>query len=80
MFSGPDTTQETLKKPKYRQGCTQKAPKAQKKTTKKKQDKCTLGKKCLKPAISFLTNSETIFNHTFCLFLKLIFCFMFFAT
>ena len=61
MFLGPEASQETLKKPKYRQGCTQKAPKAQKKTTKKKQDKCTLGKKCLKPAISFLTNFGTPF-------------------
>ena len=35
MFLGPETSQETLKKPKSRPRSTQRAPKARKKTTKK---------------------------------------------
>ena len=53
MFLGPETSQETLKKPKSRPRSTQRAPKARKKSTKKNQDKCLRGKKCLKVAISF---------------------------
>ena len=52
MFLAPETSQETLKKPKSRPRSTQRAPKARRKTTTKKHNKCLLGKKCLKPAIS----------------------------
>ena len=55
MFLGPETSQETLKKPKSRPRSTQRAPKAQKKSPKKNPNKCLRGKKCLKPAISLLT-------------------------
>jgi len=70
MFLGPETSQETLKKAKSRTRSTQKAAKAPKKSTKKNQDKCLRGKKCLKPAISFLAISGTIFGPTSCLFLS----------
>ena len=66
MFSGPETSQETLKKPKSRPRSTQRAPKARKKSTTKNQDKCTRGKKCLKPAISFLANFGTNFQAQNC--------------
>ena len=66
MFLGPETSQETLKKPKSRPRSTQRAPKARKKSTNKNQDKCTRGKKCLKPAISFLAISGTHFRTQNC--------------
>ena len=47
MFLGPETSQETLKKPKSRPRSTQRAPKARKKSTKKNQDKCLRGKNAL---------------------------------
>ena len=66
MFLGPETSQETLKKPKIRQRSTQRAPKARKKHTIKNKKKCLRGKKCLKVAISF----GTLNNHlTWCNFL-----------
>ena len=54
MFLGPETSQETLKKPKSRPRSTQRAPKARTKITKKNSNKRLRGKKCLKVAISFL--------------------------
>ena len=66
MFLGPETSQETLKKPKSRPRSTQRAPKARKKSTTKNQDKCLRGKKCLKPAISFLTIFGTNFRTQIC--------------
>ena len=66
MFLGPETSQETLKKPKSRPRSTQRAPKARKKSTKKNHDKGLRGKKCLKPAISFLAKSETNFRAQNC--------------
>ena len=53
MFLGPETSQETLKKPKSRPRSTQRAPKARQKSTKKNQKTWSSGKKCLKLAISF---------------------------
>ena len=53
MFLGPETSQETLKKPKSRPRSTQRAPKARKKSANKNPKKCFRGKKCLKLAISF---------------------------
>ena len=66
VFLGPETSQETLKKPKSRPRSTQRAPKARKQTTKKNQDKCLRGKKCLKPAISLLTKIGTNFRTQIC--------------
>ena len=66
VFFGQETSQETLKKPNNRPTNTQRDPKAQQKTTKKKEKKCIRGKKCLKVAISF----GTLKNHlTWCNFL-----------
>ena len=56
MFLGPETSQETLKKPKSRPRSTQRAPKARKKSAKKNPKKRLRGKKCLKVAISFKTS------------------------
>ena len=80
MFLGPETSQETLKKPKSRPRSTQRAPKARKKPTKKNQDKCTRGKKCLKLAISFWTPNGTHFWSHFLLIFKLIFYIICFTT
>ena len=80
MFLGPETSQETLKKPKSRPRSTQRAPKARKKPTKKNQDKCLRGKKCLKPAISFLRVFGNHFWSHFLLIFKLIFYIMFSTT
>ena len=66
MFLGPETSQETLKKPKSRPRSTQRPPKARTKQTKKKTYKCLRGKKCLKPAISFLANFGTNFQAQNC--------------
>ena len=52
MFLGPETSQETLKKPKSRPRSTQRASKGPKTSTKKKDKKHLSGKKCLKLAIS----------------------------
>ena len=73
MFLGPETSQETLKKPKSRPRDTQGAPKRHAKIYQEKSQKCLLGKKCLKPAISFLTNSGSRFWCNFLFFLKLMF-------
>ena len=59
MFLGPETSQETLKKPKSRPRSTQRAPKPMQKNDKKNQDKHLSGKKCLKLAISKINISET---------------------
>ena len=53
MFLGPETSHETLKKPKSRPRSTQRAAKARKNFAKKNPKKCLHGKKCLKLAISF---------------------------
>ena len=66
MFLGPETSQETLKKPKSRPRSTQRPPKARTKQTKKKTDKCLLGKKCLKLAITFLKDFKTNFQAQNC--------------
>ena len=66
MFLGPETSQETLKKPKSRPRSTQRPPKARTKQTKKKTDKCLLGKKCHKMAITFLKDFKTNFQAQNC--------------
>ena len=66
MFLGPETSQETLKKPKSRPRSTQRAPKARKKTTTKNHNKCLLGKKCLKQAISCWSFSGPNFGGQIC--------------
>ena len=73
MFLGPETSQETLKKPKSRPRSTQRAPKARKNFTLKNAKKCCRGKKCLKVAISFWTPFGTPFWSHFLLIFKLIF-------
>ena len=70
MFLGPETSQETLKKPKSRPRSTQRPPKNEQKNTKKSSNKCLRGKKCLKLAISkkmissdnFRAQNCTVFN------------------
>ena len=73
MFLGPETSQETLKKPKSRPRSTQRAPKPMQKLAKKNPKKCLRGKKCLKPAISFWTVSGPHFLWLILLTFKLIF-------
>ena len=80
MFLGPETSQETLKKPKSRPRSTQRPPKARTKLTKKFPEKCMRGKKCLKPAISFWTPNGTHFWSHFLLIFKLIFYIICFTT
>ena len=70
MFLGPETSQETLKKPKSRPRSTQRAPKARKKSAKKNPKKCLCGKKCLKVAISFLPFLGPNFGGQICIFLS----------
>ena len=72
MFLGPEPSQETLKKPKSRPRSTQRPPKHEQKSTKKNQDKCLRGKKCLKPAISFSTILGAPFWWLFLLIFKFI--------
>ena len=66
MFLGPETSQETLKKPKSRPRDTQGPPKRHAKKCQKKNNKCLRGKKCLKPAISLLTKAGTNFRTQIC--------------
>ena len=68
MLLGPETSQETLKKPKSRPRSTQRAPKPMQKNDKKNQDKCLRGKKCLKLAISFSTILKPIVGIQNCIF------------
>ena len=65
-FLGPETSQETLKKPKSRKNAKNVAKKTVQKSDKKIQKKCLRGKKCLKPAISFLTLSGPNFPTQIC--------------
>ena len=65
VFGSRDLPRD-LKKPKSRPRSTQRAPKARKKSNTKNHKKCLRGKKCLKPAISFLTNSGTNFRTQIC--------------
>ena len=62
----PRDPQETQEPPKKHP----KSSKGPKKKHQKNQDKCLRGKKCLKPAISFLTISEPNFPSQNCTFLK----------
>ena len=66
MFLGPETSQETLKKPKSRPRSTQRAPKAHAKNCQKNTKKCYRGKKCLKLAISFKIFLGTNFGGQIC--------------
>ena len=66
MFLGPETSQETLKKPKSRPRSTQRAPKAEQKNTKKNSKIHLSGKKCLKLAITFWAMLETNFRTQNC--------------
>ena len=66
MFLGPETSQETLKKPKSRPRSTQRASKARQKSTKKKSKNACRGKKCLKLAISFIAGNGTNFRAQSC--------------
>ena len=70
MFLGPETSQETLKKPKSRPRSTQRAPKARKKPTTKNQKKESIGKKCLKLAISKKSLLKIFFGALICTFFK----------
>ena len=67
-FLGPETSQETLKKPKSRKNAKNAAKKTMQKSDKKNRDKCLFGKKCLKPAISLLTIFGANFPIHFCTF------------
>ena len=67
-FLGPETSQETLKKPKSRKNAKNAAKKTVQKSDKKNPKKCCRGKKCLKPAISFLTIFGAIIGPIFCSF------------
>ena len=73
MFLGPETSHETLKRPKSRPRDTQGPPKRHAKIWQKNPKKCCLGKKCLKPAISFWGLSGPHFWWLFLLTFKLIF-------
>ena len=66
MFLGPETSQETLKKPKSRPRDTQGPPKRHAKNAKTNPNKCLRGKKCLKPAISLLAKNGTNFRTQIC--------------
>ena len=80
MFLEPETSQETGKKPKSPSKSYRRPPKTRLKTTKKKDEKCLRGKKCLKPAISFLRVFGNLFWSHFLLIFKLIVYIMFFTT
>ena len=73
MFLGPETSQETLKRPKSRPRDTQGPPKRHAKKCQKNPNKCLCGKKCLKPAISLWTCFGTPFWSHCLLIFKLIF-------
>ena len=62
----PRDPQETQEPPKKHP----KSSKGPKKSPKKSSNKCLRGKKCLKPAISILTNSGTNFRIQICTFFK----------
>ena len=66
MFLSPENFQETLKEPKAAQETPYELQYPKKKTTKKKQDKCLRGKKCLKLAITFLKDFRTNFQAQNC--------------
>lgn len=62
MFLGPETSQETLKKPKSRPRSTQRAPKARKKSTKKIKINASVVKNALSWRSHFLEFLDNFFT------------------
>ena len=69
MFLGPEPSQETLKKPKSRPRSTQRAPKTQKKKTKKFQHNASVVKNALRWRSHFKRFLGPRFGDFFCSFL-----------